>query len=185
MFLLLVASFSIITSSGELFSKWLIKTGVLRYPAFLSDNYLRLKAKDQQAWKYLMGPVTRLMYVFFRVCRKTVQKIWMSALLESLALEIDCWRLRNHGRGKVPVSISWFGALLVVVVVVWKVCVLFFCFILFIIYLLYFDTNYGHLIRGNINWENASTNWPCMQTYGALSWLIDLEDSAHHKWWCL
>lgn len=50
-----LAPFSSFLSCRELPSKWLIKTGILRYPVLLSDNYLRLKAKDQQALKCLMG----------------------------------------------------------------------------------------------------------------------------------
>lgn len=50
-----LAPFSFFIRCRELPSKWLIKTGVLRYPALLSDNYLRLKAKDQQSLKWLMG----------------------------------------------------------------------------------------------------------------------------------
>ena len=49
------APFSFFISWRELPSKWLIKTGVLRYPALLSDNYLRLKAKDQQALSVFNG----------------------------------------------------------------------------------------------------------------------------------
>lgn len=50
-----LAPFSSFISCRGLPSKWLIKTGVLRYPALPSDNYLSLKAKDQQALKCLMG----------------------------------------------------------------------------------------------------------------------------------
>lgn len=50
-----LAPFSSFLSCRELPSKWLIKTGIPRYPVLLSDNYFRLKAKDQQALKCLMG----------------------------------------------------------------------------------------------------------------------------------
>lgn len=42
---------SFFISCRELPSKWLIKAGVLRYPVLLNDNYLRLKAKDQQIFE--------------------------------------------------------------------------------------------------------------------------------------